>query len=169
MSRELSIRWAQDVLANPRRWAILDTETTGFAGDDEVVQIGILGVGGEILFDRLIKPVKGWIHPQASRVNGITMDLLREAPLLREVHREFAGALRGRRVIAYNASFDQRMVAQSERANGLEPLSHQWECAMQQYARFNGGQSALEGGDHTAIGDCRATLELIRRMAQAGR
>ena len=169
MSRELSIRWAREVLASPSQWAILDTETTGFARDDEVIQIGILGVGGEVLFDQLIKPVKGQINPRAFEVHGISMERLEKAPLLRDVHGQFAGALRGRRVIAYNAPFDRRMIAQSEQANSLTPQSLQWECAMQQYTRFTGGQSRLAGGDHSAVGDCRATIELIKRMAGAGR
>ena len=165
MSRELSIQWALSVMANPRQWAILDTETTGFAGDDEVIQIGILGVEGETLLESLVKPVKGWIHPQASKVNGITMEMLADAPLFREIHGNFSRVLRGRRVIAYNAPFDQRLIAQSERANGLEPLSLEWKCAMQQFTRFSGSQTRLQGGDHSAIGDCQATLEVIKVMA----
>ena len=47
-------------------------------------------------------------------------------------------------------------------------------CAMRQYAKYCGEWNSyynnfkwqpLSGGDHSALGDCRATLELIKRMA----
>ncbi len=47
-------------------------------------------------------------------------------------------------------------------------------CAMVAYAQYVGEMNhkgtgykwhKLRGGDHTALGDCRATLGLIRRMA----
>jgi DNA polymerase-3 subunit epsilon len=68
------------------------------------------------------------------------------------------------------------MFEQSARA--LEwPLAWPFEsihCAMQRYAEWYGEWNdyfgsfrwqRLEGGDHSALGDCRATLELIRKMA----
>ena len=51
-----------------------------------------------------------------------------------------------------------------------------WECAMRAYAAYVGERSKrggyknqkLVGGDHTALGDARVTLRLIRRMAEGG-
>lgn len=49
-----------------------------------------------------------------------------------------------------------------------------WHCAMEEYAQFCGEWNyrkggyrwqRLQGGDHTAIGDCRATLSVIKKMA----
>src|SRR5215212_8592272 len=49
-----------------------------------------------------------------------------------------------------------------------------WECAMRAFAAYVGERSKrgvyknqkLPGGDHTALGDARATLRLIERMAE---
>ena len=49
-----------------------------------------------------------------------------------------------------------------------------WECAMRAFAAYVGERSTrggyknqrLVGADHTAIGDARATLRLIERMAE---
>lgn len=50
-----------------------------------------------------------------------------------------------------------------------------WECAMKLYATWWGDWSEyhgnykwqrLPGGDHSALGDCRATLALLRRIAE---
>jgi hypothetical protein len=52
-----------------------------------------------------------------------------------------------------------------------------WECAMQQYAQWYGEWNSyrgrykwqrLPGGDHSAIGDCRACLSVLRKMAGEG-
>jgi hypothetical protein len=55
------------------------------------------------------------------------------------------------------------------------PKKH-YECAMKRYAEFYGdwrGQQRgfrwqpLQGGNHRALGDCLATLEVIKKMATA--
>jgi DNA polymerase-3 subunit epsilon len=60
-------------------------------------------------------------------------------------------------------------------AGGYFP-SRGWECAMLQYAKFVGEWNPrynqykwqkLKGGNHSALGDCLATLTLLRKMASA--
>nr|MDQ3317019.1 DNA polymerase III subunit epsilon [Actinomycetota bacterium] len=83
-----------------------------------------------------------------------------------------------KRVVVYNAPYDRRvwdaavgrLGARAALAGGLPP----WECAMRAFAAYVGERSKrgghrnqkLVGGDHTALGDARATLRLIERMAQ---
>ena len=75
-----------------------------------------------------------------------------------------------KRVIVYNASYDRRvwdaavgrLGARAALAGELAP----WECAMRTFAAYvdqrskRGGykNQKLVGGDHTALGDARATL-----------
>lgn len=70
-------------------------------------------------------------------------------------------------VLIYNADFDIRMLKQTAIAHNTPSFwlgALRYECAMKRYA--NGGKWAkLTGGDHTALGDCRATLALLKRMA----
>lgn len=110
----------------------------------------------------------------AKAVHGIGMPDLKGSPSWPDAIDGIRAALAGRTLIAYNCAFDERMVRQTARSNGGGGIDLPWHCAMIQYAEHVGewderrGQyrwHKLEGGDHSALGDCRATLELIRRMA----
>jgi DNA polymerase III subunit epsilon len=82
--------------------------------------------------------------------------------------------------VAYNASFDERILRQTAARYGLRSPRARWECAMRQYARWINEWDerkqdyrwhklptvVLPGiKAHTAAGDCRATLHVLRRMA----
>ncbi len=79
-------------------------------------------------------------------------------------------------MVVYNAAYDRRILDQTCAGYHLPSLRPSaWHCAMLQYAKFTGVWNAskhdytwhkLQSGDHTALGDCRATLETIRWMAE---
>ena len=71
MANERLRRWARGLLADVGGTVILDTETTGLSGRDEVVQVGVLGMDGCVLFDRLVRPVKVGVSMGAFKVHGI--------------------------------------------------------------------------------------------------
>ncbi len=95
-----------------------------------------------------------------------------------ELYPDLLEALWAKRVVVYNAPYDRRvwdaavvrLGARAALAGELAP----WECAMRAFAAYAGERSKrggyksqkLVGGDHTALGDARATLRLIERMAQ---
>ena len=97
------------------------------------------------------------------------------APNFATAYPTLCAALQGRHVVAYNAPFDRTVLAAAcARVDLAPPPVAGWDCAMVWYARFCGDWSAhhgdyrlhpLPGGDHTAIGDCRATLALLRTIA----
>jgi DNA polymerase III epsilon subunit-like protein len=64
----------------------LDTETTGFsaAAGDAVVEIAIVDSAGRVLIDTLIDPQRS-IPWQASNVHGITNEMVRNKPTLKQV------------------------------------------------------------------------------------
>ncbi len=98
-------------------------------------------------------------------------------------------------IVVYNADFDFRLLRQSLAAHGVQryqpgrctthpdclpgavvcgAAGWQIHCAMKWYAQYWGEYSTrhgsftwqrLPGGDHTALGDCLATLNLLRQMA----
>ena len=173
------IEWARSVLDQPERHVILDTETTGIANDDEVIQLGVVDPTGVVLLDCLIRPAqKKYIHREALQVHGITMDMLRDKPLYGQISDLLKGVVQGRTVVAYNAEFDRRLITQTARCSGGFVPPGPWDCAMLQYAQFVGEWDdyrnkyrwhKLRGGDHTAVEDCRATLARIKEIAGAKR
>jgi DNA polymerase-3 subunit epsilon len=175
-----SIKWARKVFSNKHKYIILDTETTGLTNDDEIIQLAIIDMDGNSLFNELIKPSNNEsISKKALRIHGISMLKLKDSPTFKEIAKTLRSITKGKILIAYNAAFDSRVYAQSYQfSGGFNPwgMKRKWECAMLEYARFTGEWNEyhndykwqkLAGGDHSAIGDSLATLELIRAMANS--
>lgn len=173
--RERVVDWARNLLQRTD-WVILDTETTGTFHNDEIVQVAILSYDGEVLLNTLVKPTQP-IPLDATAIHGITNEDVKEAPLFPEVYKKIEEIVQGKTIVIYNAQFDVRLIQQSlakhelilDRLN-LENV----DCAMLMYSAWVGELwpyggykwQKLESGDHTALGDCRATLELIKKMAK---
>lgn len=176
LERARAVAWARWVLASPHV-RILDTETTGLDGTAEVVELSVVSAQGTILFDSLIRP-QAPIPAAATAIHSLDDRAVAHAPTLAQVYERLVALLAGQIVVVYNAAFDRRVLQQSGarwRLPALRPVA--WHCAMQEYARFSGAWNAekgayrwhkLEGGDHTALGDCWATWALIRAMAEEG-
>lgn len=171
-----AIDWARMVLANKERFVILDTETTGIGRNDEIIQIGIIDLDGNTLLNQNIRPQKRKAIPKdATNVHGLTMDELINCPVFSELKDILKQTIGHRGIIAYNAEFDLRLYKQSYKVSGGFFPNGNWHCAMREYAQFVGEWDdyhgnyrwhKLESGDHTAIGDCLATLAIIQQMAQ---
>jgi hypothetical protein len=183
--RQWAAEWAREVLADPGA-IILDTETTGFDETAEIIEIAIINIRGETLFESLVKP-RGVMAE--THIHGITAEDVVSAPTWPEILFEVWELCRNAsRVIVYNAEYDRRIIQQTGAAWQLSFLAWElppadygkaeppiaWNCAMEQYARWYGNWSdyhksyrwqRLEGG-HRALGDCLACLEYIKRMAK---
>ena len=171
--------WARGLFRSGDEWVVVDTETTGLDPSAEAVQIAVLTLTGEVLLDTLVRPSQP-IPWGASRVHGITDAHVVAAPTYAELHRELARLLERRSVVAYNAAFDERILRQTAARYGLPAPRSRWECAMRQYARWRNEWDERKQDyrwhklpllaapgvrAHTASGDCRATLHVLRRMA----
>lgn len=157
---------------------IVDTETTGLETDDEIIEIAIIDMSGAVLYDSLVKPLFAEVSEGALRVNPLfRVDSLDMAPSWDEVLPEIERILENKTVIAYNAKFDSRLIRQTCRIHKLKPPTiRRWECAMLAYAAFEAQWNEskgdwkwlkLPGGNHTALGDCQATLRLLNSMVNS--
>jgi DNA polymerase-3 subunit epsilon len=175
--RAAATEWARSLL-NRQDWCILDSETTGLGIWSEVVQLAIIDPRGDVLLDTLVKPTRE-IEEGARRIHGITDAMVADAPGFAGVYPRLCDAVRGKTIVVYNASFDRAMLLQSMHLSmGVDRPNidgaDDWQCAMLQYAAYCGEWSSyhqsyrfqrLPGGDHSALGDARATLRLLKRMA----
>lgn len=178
-------------LAKFRDWAtrpdvvVLDTETTGLKG--HAIEIGVCRVGGEVLFDTLVKNAEP-IEPGALRVHGITEERLTTAPSFRWVAPQLRDVLAGQTVCIFNAEFDYAVLRRTRREQGFPrpvlPRS-QTACVMLAYAVLAGDYDpeeqgyrlvslaraaaamgvARQGEAHRALGDALTTAALIRAVA----
>lgn len=170
--RAAAVAWAREVLADPKT-VILDSETTGLYGA-RFVEIAVVGVRGEALFVSRLKPTVQ-VSEGAFSVHGISDEDLDGMPTFEDVYPALRKILEGRRVIVYNRAFDGPIYDHAVHGiTGGESGWTGWECAMERYAEWVGEWNdyhqsyrwqRLPGGDHTALGDARATLAVIREMA----
>lgn len=181
--REWAQVWARELLAG--EFVILDTETTGLSsGRDEIVQIAVINQAGDVLLDTYVNPrhperltAKGDNGVSASDINGITPDMLLDAPAWPHVYAQLLEVIAGRKVVIYNAAFDESMIAGDCERHGIQQHSLDASCAMLAYAGYVGEYSHYWGdykwqplnGGHTALADCQAVLERLKEMAEGVR
>jgi DNA polymerase III epsilon subunit-like protein len=117
------------------RPVFLDTETTGTRRFSEVVEICIVDEYGQMLFRSLVNPTTE-IEPMASAVHGLTRKDVKDAPRFPEIYDEVVSYLRDRIVIAYNASFDIRLLKQTADCYELAFPALHIGCLMYAYAKY---------------------------------
>jgi len=170
-------QWAARLLAQPDV-LLLDTETTGLHGNAEIVQIAIIDCAGAVLLDTYVKPRQA-IPRDASAIHGITDVMVDSAPTFDQLAAQLRELLSGMTVVIYNADFDVRMLEQSAVARGIPyeiPIfAADYKDAMEMYSQWVGQWSSyhhsykwqpLPRGDHSALGDCRACLNVLKMMAE---
>ncbi|MEL6968805.1 MAG: 3'-5' exonuclease [Bacteroidota bacterium] len=170
-----SIAWAQEVLLKKDKYVILDSETTGLKKNDVIVQLAVIDLNGNELFNSLIRPTKRKrISADATSIHGISMKDLKDQPSLSEVIDDFILAIGNKTVLIYNAEYDTRLLEQTCDQDEIASPHFRSRCVMLKYSSFVGEWNEyrgdykwqrLPGGDHSAIGDCRATLAVIKKMA----
>ncbi|HSH03816.1 MAG TPA: 3'-5' exonuclease [Anaerolineae bacterium] len=169
-------------LAERDNWVVVDTETTELY-QPEIVQIAIVSAGGEILLNSLVKP-KTPISAAASEVHGLTMELLHNAPTWGEVGARVDELIGDRLVVAYNAEFDNKALATTNKLHNREGVGGDWLCMMElvamvagDYSRYHKGYTWLSLSEacsiwdvemtraHDAAGDALAVVDLVRQVA----
>lgn len=174
--RKAAAIWAAQMLA--ANCLILDTETTSFNG--YVVQVGMVNASGKVLIDSLVNPLAP-IEAGALAVHGISPAHVKDAPTFAAIHTYLAKTLPGRKVLVYNVKFDTRILGNEHQRLGcpIDPYGNLygalWLDVMVPYANFVGERDQygkckwqkLPAGDHSAVGDCQATLKILREMAAA--
>lgn len=154
----------------------LDTETTGLTKDDEIVDLGMVSfLTGEVIYQKYFLPSK-LIDAGAAKINSLSNERLLElgaVPIL-DIYKDLVSLLQNRSIISFNASFDKRLLEQTFERYKIPLPQVKWHCAKLASARFlNERPSKLSQlsarfnlieGNHTSIGDCLATRDLLLKM-----
>lgn len=172
-----AVRWAKELLTT-KEFAILDSETTGLKDPTGFVEIAVADPEGNALLNTTVKQ-KLPIENGAAKVHGYTAEDLEGSPSFKEIYPDLLDAIRGRRVVVYNAAYDRKVFDTEVGMLGARGLlagkyMSAWECAMGWFAQFVGQPGKRGGyknrklpdGDHSALGDCRATLKVLEKMAR---
>lgn len=161
------------------RCLVLDTETTGLDPcEHELLECSIIDTKEEVLFHSYVRPcAKAW--PEAQAVNGITPDMVQDAPTISQCREEISRVLhQASTIIGYNTGFDLAFLA----ANGITvprdveivdvmalfaPIYGEWSETFQDYkwqsllncaGHYGYDWSSHPGLAHDSLADCYATL-----------
>lgn len=164
----------------------LDTETTGVGLYDLVIEVGIVDLDGNVLFNSLINPGRP-IPLDSSKVHGITDEMVADAPTLNTAWSEIEDILHDRAIGMYNAEFDYRLMKQSAENAGLRWTVHRNQafCVMNMFAAWYGewnrrannfrSQKLEFAGkfcgidlpnNHHAVDDAKLTAALLKYLAE---
>lgn len=160
---------------------VLDTETTGLEPGEghRIVEIGAVELFNHMptgrRFHRYLNPDRP-MPPEALAVHGLTDVFLADKPRFEEVVAEFLDFLgRDSRLVIHNAAFDIKFLRMKEAVSGValrNPVMDtlvlsllldgpQAEHSLDAIAERLGVQVKDR---HTALGDARATAEILVRM-----
>lgn len=169
--RNAAISWARKVLEQKDDYVIMDTETTGLKDSDVIIHFAVMDLDGNMLIDTRVKPMsKRRMSQDATYIHGLKMKDLQDAPLFEEVVNMFRPIAASKKLLSYNAAFHADMFDQSlynEGVSGDQIVLDCWDVKTY-YVKYSGMyNAALPGRKNTGVGDCRATLDLIRKMAES--
>lgn len=164
----------------PEEYFVLDIETTGLSPDtDAVIELSALRVvNGEIIeeFSSLINP---GIHIpySASAINGITDDMVKDAPVIDSVMRDFAEFVGDGVLMGHNLEhFDMRFLCRDAvrhlgrdltndfvdtRFLARMYLSELKSRSLENLSRYYGISYV---GAHRALADCHITKQVYDRL-----
>lgn len=164
---------------------VFDLETTGFSPryGDEIVEIGAIKArGSEIIseFHSMVNPLRP-ISAGASAVNGITNDMVKDAPVIENVLPDFLGFIGDCPIVVHNAKFDLPFIAWKAAELGLpECNSVVFDTLLlsrslhPEFPNHKLGEIVRRLGienipQHRAVSDATATWEIFNKLITAQR
>lgn len=114
-------------------YVIIDTETTGINETSQILEIAIIDMEGKVLLNTLVNPTSR-ISSRATEVHGIRKQDLKDSPRWDTVYAQLNEIIGDRKIVTYNAKFDERLINQSCAAFEIEPVERTFSCVMLMYA-----------------------------------
>lgn len=158
-------------------YLILETATTGLDYDDEIIELAIMDMEGNTLYESLFKTTKS-ITDEANRLHKIDDEMLKNAPKFEDEWQKILDILKGKTALIYNADFEDRMICQTLKADKLlYERPFKMCCFMEFYQEYTESAYWISLADacyyadlkvnqnYRAVNDCRVILELIKAIA----
>lgn len=167
--------------AHESNFVVIDTETTGFDKNAEILQFSAFDKTGKQLMDIFIKPSHTTSWVEAQKVNGISPEDVADCKTMDECVEDIVNLLTQYDIIAgYNTQFDMRMLVQNGAPIGDMPIfdimkmfapiygeagrygDYKWQ-KLGKCAEFYGYKG---NGWHNSAEDVIATLFCFDKMAE---
>lgn len=164
---------------NGDKYVILDTETTGLHWDDEIIELGILDMSGNVLYESLFNPNQE-IPKESTAIHGITDDMVKDCSKISDEWEKIWTIIKDKTLLIYNDAFDTRMLYRTLEQHGIlleDDFHFDSFCIMNFYQNYRQERrwtklsvACREMGveieqNHRATDDCKMVLELIKAIA----
>lgn len=162
----------------PKRYAIVDLETTGGrASRNKIIEVGIVIHDGVQILDTyssLINP-ECYVPYGITQLTGITQEMVQDAPKFYEVARKIVEMTEGAIFVAHNVRFDYSFLREEFKRLGYT-YSRRNLCTVRLTRKAFPGLPSYSLGNlikwmnwkvdarHRALDDALATAELLRRI-----
>lgn len=167
-------------IENPSKGIAFDVETTGFSKhNDEILQLSILDLDGNVLFNSYVKPYWKTEWTSAMEVNGITPEMVENAPYPHEILPQIKGIVNSANVlVGYNNPFDMGFLEQwginfegkqvYDVMREFAPVYGVWREDKGEYKNQKLGVAAeffgFEFKAHDSLEDTKATLHCYKQL-----
>ncbi|GHO83718.1 3'-5' exonuclease [Dictyobacter formicarum] len=135
VERPAVLRWAQQIIR--RRPLILASKTLNITGSDEIIELAIVDIYGQMVFNSLIKPSQP-ITAMDGNQQGIATNMLAQAPTFPDIWPQIYPLLIQNELIIYNAAFYLRSLRQAAARYQLALPAIVSHCMMAKYAVYAG-------------------------------
>ncbi|MHC1733432.1 MAG: hypothetical protein AB9888_15545 [Bacteroidales bacterium] len=156
------------------KFVIFDTANTGVGDSDEHTKVCIVDSSGAVLLDAMVKPTD-LISDKGLTLYGITDALAAKGIPFVMLHPIVQRLLNDKVVVTYYSEFDRRLLRQTCERYSLPRITASGSvCAMLLYSKYIGEWDfrmddykwhKLPKTDGTVVGDCKATLDLLKEIA----
>ena len=175
------IGWAQAITAMPNL-TFMEIDTTGLETEDEVIRFTLLNSSEQVVEDLYIRPASRELSADASRVNGITPEVLAEHGLdALQAWKRMQAALAGKYVISYSQEWDVKQLEAMAARHHLEPITIIGADLQRQATKYYNGEYYLtlfklaerigyampETPEQTAIHRAIAQVRVLKSLASA--
>ena len=160
---------------------ILDTETTGFSKNAEVIELGIIDLDGKVLYNKLFNPGHD-ISFMIKRITGIRNEELNKAPLFEDEWEKIKRVIEGKIIIGHNIDFDIKLLQQTlnihrinEKINSIYKSKIDTLPIIKKTIDFGSYKQediakALNVNNeksHRALNDCKILLKILNKLNNA--
>lgn len=170
------------VPASDVAFSVIDLETTGLrAASSRVVEIGLVKIRGDgTVIDEFATLIAGSPVGESTSVHGISDDDLDGAPTWARVWPEVEQLICGTVLVAHNLDFEQAFLEAEVRRAGCRIPPILGLCTLSEARRQLDGRAfslkslhktvsgSWRSDDHTALGDARATADLLLWLLRSG-
>lgn len=160
-------------------YVVIDLETTGLSpGEDRIVEIAMARVEGDEVVDEWMTLIDPGRDPGPTFLHHISQQMVLGAPTFREAAGDILARLDGAIVVAHNAAFEEGFLEGELRRAGISTAPIPSLCTLQISRAVLASPSyrlatcceimGIEITDaHTALGDVRATAQLLPKLIDA--